>query len=393
MQQRGCDICGSLGRRAIHEQTFAPLDDGSTFTGYEVVICSDCGYGYADGIPPQEFYDRYYRDMSKYGPFQPGNPVDATHSNYTGRRKNSLVALSRPLDPHTRHRHRIGAYARRPQERRVSKFARHGSSPQCASEVMQRYGVRVVATPISQMAFEGQRFDLVLLTSVIEHLRDAIVSLEGAAALLAPGGAIFIDAPDASRFADFVAAPFQQFSLEHINYFTASSLENAFSRIDFSPVDIWTDVRHDGPVKEAVISGLFRRATAARKIKRDEVAESALRAYVDASRRVETDLTRKIQPLRAQRSPVIIWGVGTLTLRLLATGAFKDLDVVAFVDSNKNYQGKRVGGLPILAPSALQGRSETILVSSRAHQAAIARQIRNELALPNPVVTLFSECD
>src|SRR6185369_11708953 len=33
--------------------------------GYDVVICEQCGAGFADDIPPQSAFDDYYRDLSK----------------------------------------------------------------------------------------------------------------------------------------------------------------------------------------------------------------------------------------------------------------------------------------------------------------------------------------
>lgn len=375
----------------MYEQRFTPLDDGSTFTGYDVVVCAACGHGYADRVPSQDFYDRYYREMTKYGSFRPVNAVDASHPNYA----DVVSALERyfpdrsvrVLDIGTGSGHLLGAFRAAGYENLL------GIDPaaQCAADAAERYGVRVVATPISHMAFGGERFDLVILGSVIEHLRDAVPSLEEAASVVAPGGAIFIDAPDAERFAAFPGAPFQQFSLEHINYFAAPSLVNVFRRIGYEPVDVWHDVRHDGPVAEPALCGLFRESRAAGEIVRDDVTEPALRAYVAASRAAEAELARPIAGLRRTREPVIVWGVGTLTLRLLTTETFRELNVVAFVDSNRNYQGKRVGGIPILAPAELRGRAETIVVSSRAHQGEIVAQIRQDLRLGNPVVTLFAE--
>jgi SAM-dependent methyltransferase len=392
-EHRPCEICGSRERRPIYRQNFTPLDDGSTFTGYDVVVCAECGHGYADGIPDQAFYDRYYRDMSKYevSAALPANAVDASHPNYA-----DVVAALEPhfpdrsvriLDVGTGMAHLLGAFKRAGYENLLGV----DPSPQSAIGAMERYGVRVVATPISQMAFAGERFDLVLLTSVIEHLRDAISSLREVAALVTPGGAICVDAPDASSFAKYVAAPFQQFSLEHINYFSAPSLENAFGRIGYAAETIWTDVRHDGPIPEQALSGLFRASAASRPLMRDHVTEPALRDYVESSRKIEEELAKPIEALRGANQPVIVWGVGTLTLRLLARGAFRGLNIAAFVDSNKNYQGKSVNGVSILAPTALAARCEAILVCSRAHQREIVRQIRDELMLTNPVQTLFSE--
>ena len=62
---RDCPICGSGARRVFFHQEFAAVDQGTLVTGYDVVACEGCGGGYADQIPDQLAFDRYYRNMSK----------------------------------------------------------------------------------------------------------------------------------------------------------------------------------------------------------------------------------------------------------------------------------------------------------------------------------------
>ena len=65
-QARDCPICGSAARRVFFHQEFAAVDQATPVTGYDVAVCTHCGGAYADGIPDQRVFDRYYRDMSKY---------------------------------------------------------------------------------------------------------------------------------------------------------------------------------------------------------------------------------------------------------------------------------------------------------------------------------------
>jgi hypothetical protein len=46
-------------------------------------------------------------------------------------------------------------------------------------------------------------------------------------------------------------------------------------------------------------------------------------------------------------------------------------------------------GIPIISPEAAREHPEPILISSRASQAAIVRQIRDDLRLPNELLTLY----
>ena len=51
-----------------------------------------------------------------------------------------------------------------------------------------------------------------------------------------PGGVVYLDLPDASRYVDPYIAPFEDFSTEHVNHFSPSTLEVLASRCGFTPM-------------------------------------------------------------------------------------------------------------------------------------------------------------
>jgi hypothetical protein len=124
-------------------------------------------------------------------------------------------------------------------------------------------------------------------------------------------------------------------------------------------------------------------------VARDPETEPALLAYVAACRQTEQRIHETLSPWVAGRKPIIVWGVGTHTQRLLATSCLAEADIRAFVDSNPRYQGMSMNGVPVLSPAQLGERREPILVSSFAFQGEIARQIRNDLGLENELILLY----
>src|SRR5262249_26580650 len=74
---RPCAVCGGNARRLLFRQCFAQIDGGSLLPGYDVVVCSDCGFGFADDLPPQDQFDSYYEGLSRYeSPERAGeNPI------------------------------------------------------------------------------------------------------------------------------------------------------------------------------------------------------------------------------------------------------------------------------------------------------------------------------
>jgi len=61
---RPCPICDGAQSRLLHRQCFAQLDGGGLLDGYDVVVCRQCGFAFADGIPGQEFFDTYYHGVA-----------------------------------------------------------------------------------------------------------------------------------------------------------------------------------------------------------------------------------------------------------------------------------------------------------------------------------------
>ena len=63
---RPCPVCGCDQSKILFRQAFALLSSASLMDGYDVVICEQCGAGFADDIPQQPVFDEYYRVLSKY---------------------------------------------------------------------------------------------------------------------------------------------------------------------------------------------------------------------------------------------------------------------------------------------------------------------------------------
>ena len=58
----------------------------------------------------------------------------------------------------------------------------------------------------------------------MEHIRDLERTVARFHDLLADRGRVYLEVPDASRYDWRLDGPFQEFSLEHINYFSRTSL-------------------------------------------------------------------------------------------------------------------------------------------------------------------------
>ena len=374
----------------LFKQSFEHLSRVQLLDGYDVSICESCGGGYADGIPPQSVFDDYYRELSKYdyADRDGKEPPDAE------RRFREIADLLEKFIPSLDSRiFEIGCASgqllRVLQDRGFSNVLGADPSPGCIRVAREVYGIPAVVSTVFTAPQPDPLHDFVILMGVMEHIRDLDRTVEQFHRLLCPGGRIFLEVPDASRYTPSLDGPFQEFSVEHINFFSARSLTNLMHARGFRLVATGQAIR---PLNEAscpTVYGVYERASGLGPVTRDNETEPGLRAYIAGCQAEDLRIRARIDASLAPGERMIVWGAGTHTLRLLAVGGLDAAKIVLFVDSNPKYQNQDLRGIPVVSPGALGERTEPILISSRGFQREIQDQIRNNLGLSNPLILLY----
>ncbi len=390
---RDCPICGGADRRVLFHQEFAAVDRATPVTGYDVVVCGRCGGSYADGIPDQPAFDRYYRDMSRYEYAQRAG----AESEYDSRR---LALIADIIGPHLPSPDvRIldvgcasGRLLANLRDRGFAKGTGLDPSPACAAAAARLYAIDVRTMTLAEMAGAGERFDVVIMVGVLEHLRDLDDAFSQLRALLSESGLLYVEVPDVTAFADWPNAPYQDFSLEHINFFSPISLSNLMRRHGFTAVHLEQNHREQSyKTVMSNLSGMYRRApeSARDQVQLDPETTKGLERYLSQCAADDERLRARIAGVVDGKRPILVWGVGTHTSRLMATSRLAEADIVAFIESNRRYHGKTLHGRPILAPEALKDHDEPVLISSRVFEREIAEQIRRDLGCSNELILLY----
>lgn len=386
---RKCAICSSDRKTTLFEQKFSTV---CLLEGYTVVICECCGFAFADGLPEQEAFDNYYRDLSKWEYQHRGGRESAVDE---GRLRAVATDVVRHIPSHDTAVLEIGCSTGRMlsmlQEQGYRNVWGVDPSPACAISARNLYNVRVLTDTVSSLAEAGEQFDFLIMVGVLEHIRDLEGTLATIHQLLTPNGRVYLDVPDATQFADWPDAPYQQFSMEHINFFSATSLANLMRSRGFEPIFSEKVLRQytDVSMMPSVHAVFENCGASAGELVRDHESEPRLRKYIEDSRSVDHRIRELIDRTAGKREPILVWGVGTHTQRLLATGGLDNVNVSAFVDSNPKYHGKRLHDIPIVSPESLAGRPEPILICSRVFQKEIEQQIHEQLRLNNEVLSLY----
>jgi hypothetical protein len=236
---------------------------------------------------------------------------------------------------------------------------------------------------------------------VLEHVYDIPAFFTAARRLLAPGGYLYIETPDAARYDDYLYAPFQEFNTEHINHFSARALENTVRRFGFQPVMVEQKViQTAADTLYPAVFGLFRDSGGTadeHAVVCDQELPCRIAAYIRHSAEQMERINQHLASQLANTPRVILWGAGQLAMKLLALPCLAQTEVRALVDNNPILRGKTLAGAPIIGPQEMgpqemgprniAGTREPIIIATLLHADEIGAQIRR-LGLSNPVISL-----
>jgi FkbM family methyltransferase len=389
---RPCPVCDAVTPALLFRQSFAAIDGASVIRGYDVVTCRGCGCAYADDLPPQATFDRYYRDSSKYEYHQRGGE----ESPHDRARMSVIAEVIAPLIPRVDAAILdIGCASGRLlyllRERGFLDITGLDPSRGCVETAKRLYDVAVLQGSFADFPAVARSFDTVILVGVLEHIRDLDTAMQRVRSIVALGGIVYVEVPDALEFHRWSNAPYQDFSTEHLNFFSPLSLANLFARYGFEPVFSEQNAREQAHgTTMSNVSAAFRRTDRPpRSPIPDKESRAALEIYIAKCEAEERGLRERIDALVSSGRAIVVWGVGTHATRLLTTTRLSEANILAFVDSNQKYHGKELAGRRILAPEALSDRTEAILITSRVFQDEITRQIRETLDLDQEILTLY----
>jgi SAM-dependent methyltransferase len=364
--KRNCEICGSKRKSYIYTPVFCIPDQKLPFK-YDIALCKRCGFLFADNIPSRKEYETFYRNNAKYaynGDIPKGlkrlyYDIFSLGSNFLKKYYPGSGKEIRVLD--------IGCsigYI-------LNLFKRSGfrdirgiePSSRCRAAAKKLYGIEVVNLPLSKFK-SNEKFGLIIMTGVLEHVSDLNETLRKVSDLLDDDGLLMIVVPDVDKFSGRPAAPFDEFSTEHINYFNKGTLSNLAGKHRFKNIYIRTIA--PGFYDSGSIFSMFKKTKKAIRIKSDRRGYSAIKRYIIASERKLDMIKRGIRRLIKSGSPIAVWGAGSLTSRLLAATDLLMADIKFFVDSNKTLQGKRLSSITITSPSIFKrlGQNYKVFISS-----------------------------
>ena len=344
---RRCPLCDHQQSELLYTQNFA------NYFRHVIVCCRNCGFVFVKNTPGQVFYNNYYRDMSKYEEDRDYKLHEVTCSIL--KQRYSLTAKILDVGCSTGHLLHLL------QKQGFKNLQGVDPAPKAREAALEQFGLPVTTASINTFK-PKEKYDLIILSAVLEHLSDISGSLKKIGSWLAEDGSIFISVPDAEHFYKNFEEPFGEFSTEHINFFSQASLYRALP--NYNCIYTYSD--------GGALYSIWQKGG---ELKR------SIKTYIDLSSEKSAIINRVIGNLPDE---VIVWGAGSLTQRLLTSTSLAS-KVMKFVDRNRVLQGTTLAGVDIIGPDAVKYYTQPIFICSFRFKDEIVKEIK-QMKLKNKVI-------
>lgn len=397
---RRCPVCGSDRSRAIHTQGYALFDDSRLPRETQICTCDECGMVFAASCATAEDYRAHYARHSIYD-----TALGATGAGESVHDAKRLAELVEWLAPHVAAECAIldvgagrGGLSRAFRQHGYPHVTALDPAEGCVG-AMRAAGLcaHVGELEADRWPTDPDRFELVVLSHVIEHVFDAAAALGRAARRVSSQGLVYVEVPDASRYTLEGFPPFYFFDPEHINHFDADALEALALRCGMRVRSRWNRTLTLGSGQRYPAVGVLlevQNAAAA-----GAPAAPSLRAgtegpaarYVAACRSVMTKAVDPAvlgQPGLARR-PLVVWGAGSHAQRLLAQTLLGACEIDCIIDADVGKQGRRLAGHAVVSPDEGLARAQTIRADVAIAIAVGAQSVLERVRRALPAARVF----
>jgi len=370
METTLCPLCEANDFSIGRIETMTALTKGSTQQVPVItVVCNNCAHVFNNPrLSTSElgqFYSQYYRE--DFGDAEPADSLMELYNQDVDFITDQLGAGDgrRALE--------VGSYMGHTLNLLRSKgWEVLGIDPakSVASICRTKFGIPVIESMFEEVEEPEEKFDLIVLGAVLEHINEPTHMLMKINKFLKASGYLFVRVPDVeSLILDSVG---DIFTFHHSNMYSSYALNLFFEKTGFKEVASTT---HKGWPRHLI-----------------KLAEKTKSVHTPVSIRVDHDksetLTRKLQEydnyLNAERARVnealeylwssgpkniVIYGAGTHTEYLLKYTNICKTNIIALSDSNPYKWGKTIFGLRVIPPAEIDSLSpDAIVISSRSFQ-------------------------
>jgi ubiquinone/menaquinone biosynthesis C-methylase UbiE len=217
------------------------------------------------------------------------------------------------------------------------------------------------------LPFADGGVELLTYFHVLEHIRDVSSLLMEASRVLAEGGHVLIEVPDAENYAGTPIGSAFWFSIrEHINHFTAKALAAALAAHGFAVKDVSRQMLETPEFAYPSLMILAQKSTVSQAFTVPATANVA--DFARMSREALMHQAKQISALAADKR-MTIWGCSAEIFSLLP---LLDTSEIRICDSSKLKQSTHYNGIPIEDPAGVPAEG-MLVIAPYLHRTAIKR--------------------
>jgi len=386
-----CPACDARDAEVAAENPAHTVNTGArVFTSrIRNVLCRGCGLIFNDPMPSASELDELYRAMARDVSDRPNVtaarilPIEEDQASFVWRDLRSRTKTPSVLDIGCSMGGFLAAMAQR-----GARAVGVEPSPHDAAVARERFGIDVRGAFFEQVDFGTERFDVISLRFVFEHVREPRKLVRRARSLLADGGLLFIDVPNLVNpfvgFDDF-------FSYGHLQTFTPETLVSLCEHEGWTAVEIQQTANlFESSPHPPSIRALF---AASEPPAGRETDVNAVRGHLARYKTARaTFINRSRQRLHdalGGATRVVVYGAGTHTAELRRECPALAERTIAMVDGNPRLQGHRFLDVPVHSPRALRSLDpDLVVISVRTAEPQIATFL-DEQGLADRVVRFY----
>lgn len=341
---RACPVCGSKEVFKLHAMEFSLPEMSPLPSQYSIVSCVDCGFIYANTSGKAADYAQYYENFSKYEDINiatggGGQVFDKFRIDITVNWiAQHVPSNSRVLDVGSGN----GGMLQALNNIGFADLTGSDSSFKCIDRIKE-LGFKGWQGDVLSDDFYNKsegKFDLIILSHVLEHLVEPLDAVVRLSRLLSKVGRLYIETPDSSRYINYSSVPFYYFDTEHINHFDKFSLENICSQASLA-VSVYGDkelLLYDGIEYPATYVLAKRAMEEGALVKPNFQSLYSIKQYIEQSI-TTNELPEVISNAILEERPVALWGAGSHSQRLMQNNLMKNANIIAVVDRDRGKRG------------------------------------------------------
>lgn len=381
-----CPICNNDTKEDIIllGSNMKVMGDSFSKTPSKLVVCKKCGCVYVELDATQDNFNQYYdshfaKTISYYDNFG----INETKEYF-----NNIYKI---IKPHIRLDSKIldlgsgvGEFSKYLLDLNYKNLMSIDPSSHCIMQAKKLDVNTLKLDSFNAYNVLKEKFDLIIISHVIEHILDFKLALENAKKMLKNDGKIYIEVPDCTKYADVDFPSYFFFTYEHVVHLTLETFKNIEKCYGLKVVSQKAYLKAN---KYYVIGGLF-------EINKNKIepiyqsdAKNSILKYIKFSQNKLIDI---IEKLENSQEELILWGIGASTAQLLAE-TFDNCNVIKLVDANTSRQGLefKISNKTYIIedPKNVAKTSATIVILPTMYKDSIIKQIK-QMGYKNKIVAL-----